>query len=340
METEVEQHDKTQRERSENESVPTSGQAVFWVGLLIVLGLMAGGLYWLWQQQQLMQQTLEQKIIAATPAPVDISGLEQQITDWKTAITQQLETLSDAQKALTQELATVKESQQMTKADIEYHWAIKSIEYLLEVANQRVLLAQDAQGALAAITLADERIEALSDQRLFPLRDILAKEMLALKAVNVPDIAGMALQLNALINKVDSLQVLYAPPVNKGQNDTTGTMQNWQGTLEKAWQEVKSLVVIRHQQEGDAAVLVPEQRYFLYQNLKLKLEAARVALLLKQDTIYKDSLRTAQTWLSQYFIGDTRDAMVQTVTDLAQKNIKVDLPDISASLTWIRGFES
>ncbi len=340
METEVEQYDKTQSERSENESAPTSGQAVFWVGLLIVLGLMAGGLYWLWQQQQLMQQTLEQKIIAATPAPVDISGLEQQITDWKTAITQQLETLSDAQKSLTQELATVKESQQMTKAEIEYHWSIKSIEYLLEVANQRVLLAQDAQGALAAITLADQRIEALSDQRLFPLRDILAKEMLALKAVNVPDIAGMALQLNALINKVDSLQILYAPPVNKGQNNTTGTMQNWQGTLEKAWQEVKSLVVIRHRQEGDAAVLVPEQRYFLYQNLKLKLEAARVALLLKQDTIYKDSLRTAQTWLSQYFIGDTRDAMVQTVTDLAQKNIKVDLPDISASLTWIRGFES
>ena len=74
----------------------------------------------------------------------------------------------------------------------------------------------------------------------------------------------------------------------------------------------------------------------MYQNLRLKLETARLALLERREGSYHDSLTSAEKWLKQYFIGEERDAALATLTALNSETITVTMPDISASLVWLK----
>ena len=165
---------------------------------------------------------------------------------------------------------------------------------------------------------------------------------MALDSLSVLDVAGMALQLQVAANQVNSLRVRKGPETTA---DTTLTMAepvaeaSWKQAVSDIWQQLRSLVVIRHDQSGDAAVLIPEQRYFLYQNLRLQLESARLALLNGDASSYKHSLQTAVDWLNRYFTGNERDAILKTLTTLQQQEIDIAIPDISASLNWLEEYQ-
>jgi uroporphyrin-3 C-methyltransferase len=311
-----------------------------WIAIAILLCL-HGGLYWLWYQQQAVNSQLEQQIAAvdvpAVATPVDTTAIEKSIAVQADKHQQDMAGLKEQQTALTDAFSALRDSQQMTKGDVEYYWAIAEVTYLLNVANQQLLLAHNVEGAKEALHLSDIRVESLNDYRLHPLRAKIADELLALNAVNKVDTDGLSLQLDSAMQAVNKLQVINAAPVSR-DDDVAVTGDNWQSALGQAWQEVKSLVVIRHQQDGTAAVLVPEQRYFLYQNLMLKLEAAQLALLKGSDDVYKQNLDSAIQWLQQYFVGDERDAMLVLLEELKAQKIDMTLPDISSSLTWLRGF--
>src|SRR5690606_27295410 len=80
----------------------------------------------------------------------------------------------------------------LTTAEIELEWALAEIKYLLNLANQRALLANDTQGAKLALSLADQQIREIGDYRMQPLRELIAEEQLALNAAGETDIAGIA----------------------------------------------------------------------------------------------------------------------------------------------------
>jgi len=315
-----------------------SKASFIWIAVLILVCLQVGS-FWLWNQQKQDTETLNQQVLAAMESSATASKLNQSLQETDINLKSQLAGVGEKQVLLAERLQVLSDSQQITRGDVEQYWALAEVEYLLNVANQRVLLAKDVVGAQEAIELADTRIETLSDYRLHPLRALLADEQLALSSVVKVDVDGMALQLQSALDTIDSLQVLMAAPLEEDEGNATTTADDWQGALDQAWHEVKSLVVIRHQQDAAAAVLVPEQRYFLYQNLRLKIETARFALLSDQASVFESSVASSSQWLEQYFVGEERDAMLALLTELQATNIEVSLPDISASLSWVKGFE-
>jgi len=92
--------------------------------------------------------------------------------------------------------------------------------------------------------------------------------------------------------------------------------------------------VIRHHEKPVSAMLPPEQRYFLLQNLRLKLEAAKAALMGRNQSLYADNLKSAAVWAASYF--ESADAAVagfrQQLDSLAMREVAPALPDISDSL--------
>jgi uroporphyrin-3 C-methyltransferase len=269
----------------------------------------------------------------------DISSLEQTLSQRE----QQLSALETQHQSLSDRLTEFMARDSLTSADVKKIWALQEIEYLLNVANQRALLANDVAGAYQALTLADQQIQALADYRLHPLRALIAEEMMALDALADIDRQGMALKLQTAANHVQRLRVKKGPEVDtammQADTDTTAVDSGWQQAVSDIWQQLRSLVVIRHDQTGEAAVLVPEQRYFLYQNLRLQLESARLALLNADNNSYQHSLQTAVNWLEKYFTGDERDAMLNSLRELQGKQVNVALPDISSSLDWIKEYQ-
>ncbi|MCX4187985.1 uroporphyrinogen-III C-methyltransferase [Methylophaga sp. OBS4] len=302
-----------------------------WLAVVLLLILSVSSSGWLYLQQQQFQQLQQQQLERLNS---DTDAVTQALQQNR----QQLGEVQQQQQQLGKQLNELLAREQYSSTDLLRLWALQEIEYLLSMANQRALLAHDVAGAQQALTLADKQLEALSDYRLHPLRALIAEERMALDSLADIDIAGMAIQLQTAANRIDSLRVVKGPEVNSAKAPITPDSSadaDWRQALKAVWQQIRSLVVIRHDQNGEAAVLVPEQRYFLYQNLRLQLESARLALLNADAASYEHSLQTAADWLKRYFTGDERDAMLNTLTQLQQQNIDINIPDISASLNWL-----
>ncbi|RKZ95432.1 MAG: hypothetical protein DRQ40_03650 [Gammaproteobacteria bacterium] len=342
----MENHDKQQEVTDEvtqpevgNNTVKPVKMTLLWLAIVILLVLIAGS-FWFIQQQQIKTATLVKRIDATEQLKTELAQLKQTITTDAGATHQRLENLSTTDVGLAKKVTDLAEMQQLTEGDVKRVWALAEVEFFLQAANQRSLLAKDIEGARTALVLADQQLKALADPRLYTLRALIADEQLALASVAKVDVEGMAVQLQSALEQVDSLYILMGPELTADEmtdsESTSPLPENWQAAISEAWQEVRSLVVIRHQQDGAAAVLVPEQRYFLYQNLRLKLETARLALLSGQGSVFHASLASAEQWLQQYFVGDERDAMLETVASLQAEQISVAIPDISASLIWLQ----
>ena len=114
--------------------------------------------------------------------------------------------------------------------------------------------------------------------------------------------------------------------------------KGWSGFLSDVWTSLKGLVTVRRVTEQSAAILPLEQRGYLYQNLALKLEAARYSLLLNNDVLYHQSLAAVSNWLQQYF--DNQDPGVKAVLTTLQHidAVKLDreLPVASSSLAALQ----
>lgn len=316
-----------------------------WIAIIILLGLLAG-LFWFFQQQlhteQLKTAALTENVLSTEQLNHTFRQFEQSVTVDNEATEQRFTELNAANNALLDKVDSLAKAQKLTNDGVLRFWTLAELKFLLQTANQSVLLAGDIDKAQKALELADKQVLSLTDPRLHELRTLIADEKLALASVAQVDVDGLAMQLQSALNKVDDLDVLMGQPfsdqTNNGSANDSSLASTWQMALTKTWQEIKSLVVIRHQQDAAVAVLVPEQRYFLYQNLRLKLESAKLGLLSGREVAFHDNLASTAKWLQQYFIGPERDAMLEMVTEMQSQTIAVDFPDISASLNWLQQY--
>jgi len=310
---------------------------LLWIALVVVVLLSAVSIGWFYQQLQQQEDDIQSSL----------TELSSQNGDWQSKLEQhrqQLGRLDSDQKQLAEKLQQLTDKQQLSNAELQKRWALQEVKYLLNVANQRAVLAHDVVGAIQALIMADKQLEALSDYRLHPLRAEIAEELMSLQSLTTLDIPGMAIQLQTLAAHVDKLRVKKGPEVDFSESPDTADITStetpaWKQAISDIWQQLRSLVVIRHDQTGEAAVLAPEQRYFLYQNLRLQLESARLALLNADNNSFQHSLKTAITWLDQYFTGEERDAMLASLNSLAEQKIDVSIPDISGSLNWLEEYQ-
>ena len=83
---------------------------------------------------------------------------------------------------------------------------------------------------------------------------------------------------------------------------------------------------------------MPEQHYFVTENLKFALNSAQFALLRDDPAAYQRNLYNARAWITETF--DSSDAAVASllteIDALLAEPVQVELPDISGSLAALR----
>jgi len=216
---------------------------------------------------------------------------------------------------------------------------LAEVEQILSLASQQLSLAANVPAALAALQLADGRLAGANRPQLTPLRGALARDMDRLRAVPAVDVPGIAVKLDRALAGVDSLPLaqderLPEPPSSPTRRDDPV----WLAFLRSTWDELKSVVRIEVSDRAAAPLVAPAQQYFLRENLRLRLLAARVALLSRDESSYKSDIAAANDWVKKYF--DTRTKHVQTLmatlTQIGAVVMPAELPDINASLTALR----
>ena len=106
------------------------------------------------------------------------------------------------------------------------------------------------------------------------------------------------------------------------------------------WHDLVGLVRIRMNTEVQKPLLLPEQSYFLRENLRLMLYGAQLAALHGDTVTYQQNIRSAQAWIEDYFdidaqaVGNTQ----QELERLINEKIVIEPPDISGSLNALRAF--
>jgi uroporphyrin-3 C-methyltransferase len=218
-------------------------------------------------------------------------------------------------------------------------WALTEVEQVLLLASQQLQLAGNVSAALAALQVADAKLQRLNRPQFVPLRRALARDMDRLKAVPYVDVPGISLRLDQAIAGVDALPLaleerLPPPPQEAPAKDEPG----WRRFLRDAWQDLRQLVRIENLDRPEAPLLTPPQQFFLRENLKLRLLSARFNLLFHDQANFRADLAAADVWLKKYF--DTRTKPVQSLQTLLKElratDMATELPGLAGSLDAVR----
>jgi len=220
-------------------------------------------------------------------------------------------------------------------------WLLAEAEYYMQIANAQLQLANNPELARVALAHADERILQLADPRLINIRQALSDELRALEVIDSPDTAGTSLTLASLARIVDSLP-LRQETLEREQHTTQidAELSGVDRAIVSFKNAVSGVVSVRRTDEAMQPLIAPEARYFLRANLALQLQAARLALLRGEESIFRQSLDDADAWLSEYYVADS--AGVQSarasIAEIRDSTLSVALPDISLSLRLLRQF--
>ena len=210
-------------------------------------------------------------------------------------------------------------------------WKLAEAEYLMRIANHRVLMEDDSAGALRLLQSADAILAELDDFALHEVRARMADEIMGLQQVRRDDLQGLYLRLEAVKSQIDELPI--ATPEYVERPDTASTEKTvWQMLAD----EFGELVRIRTVAGGEPIepLLAPDEQRYLELNLRLSLEQAQLAALKRHQGVYEHSLSRVVEWLAAY--ADPADERALVVLDSLDELLQVDLsrtlPDISGSL--------
>lgn len=214
------------------------------------------------------------------------------------------------------------------------------IEYLLRLAADELYLTQDVDTAIYALQTADDRLRQLGDPRLMPVRQLISDHLQALRAVNLPDVSGMALKVGSLMRDVSGLPLRQAQHAREVEADAVTEQQDggWWARVRSGVERLFDKLVVVQRAEPPAPLLAPEEHFFLYRNVELQLASARAALLAGDAAAWRQSLELAREWLNRYFDNDSAAvrSAIADISGLLSVPLQPSLPDITPALERFR----
>lgn len=232
---------------------------------------------------------------------------------------------------------------------------LSDVDAALRLALQQSAITGSAEPLLAALRQTEERLARYQQPRMERVRRAALQDLDRVKAAGTVDVQSLAIRIDEAVRAVDDLPMLAATdrravardgdarvapasaPAPAGAASAPGPQ--WmdarvRSLLGQFWSEVRSLVRVTRVDDPEAALLAPEQAFFLRENLKLRLLNARLALLSRQFDTAQADLREAQSALERYFDKGSRrvDLVREQLRQVAQQSRQVSVPRPEATL--------
>ncbi|WP_164517126.1 uroporphyrinogen-III C-methyltransferase [Vreelandella venusta] len=322
------------------------------IALVIILALAVAFAAWQgWQRLDNQQQRIDElaQQTQSSASQQEVSNLASRIESGEAERTQALDsTMSELRSELDSYRGEVNSTLDNVLAQLsqeqetdERDWLHAEAAYLLRLANQRLQLEGDVEGAAALLRTADARLVDADNPALTPVRREIANELAALDAVPQVDRTGIYLALNAQQERIAGLrlsqEIEERAVTSSIEQPPTGTFQR---QLARFGEELKDLVVIRQHDEALETLITPEQESYLRQSLRLILEQSQLALLKEEQALFEASIDKALTLLNGYYDTEREEtqSVIARLQELKQTQVQPELPDISASQQALAGF--
>jgi uroporphyrin-3 C-methyltransferase len=202
---------------------------------------------------------------------------------------------------------------------------VLDIESSLRLAQQQAQLTSSLEPLLATLKTAQTRLQRASNPRLVTIQRAIERDLDLVKTAQITDLPGMLLVLDEMVALADELPLaneqgrpthVLVKAVDSGGQTSPNTVW-WQVVLDRIMVEARGLLRVSRIDSPEAALLAPEQGFFLRENLKLKLLNARLGLLARQNDAARNDLLAVSVSLKKYF--DPNAKKTQLALQLLEK---------------------
>jgi len=268
---------------------------------------------------------------------------------WKTLINSKGPTwrkLTPEQQAVTtQSQAVALEAMYQEISSTRDERLLAEVEQAVVIAMQQLQFAGNVEAALIALQGAEARLARAVQPQFLPVRKLIVRDIERLKGTPGANISGLSLKIESVVAAVDGLPLAYEQrpkaETAKPAAAKPASVDYWRDLGADLWRELRQLVRIERIDQGDPALLSPNQSFFLRENLKLRLLNARLALLQRDGKVFREEIRQSREHLDRYFDGRAKpvQAAQATLKALAATDVSFDLPGLAETLTALRNLK-
>lgn len=314
--------------------------------LVVLLLALAGalGCLLLWQKLSHIQEELARRSTDTGTQAVEARTLARQAQESSRELAARLAVTENRLSEVSLQRGQLEDlMQRLSRSRDDY--VVIELEANLRLAQQQAQLTGSAEPLLAALKSAEQRLARAAQPRLTPVQRAIVKDAERIKSAALTDVPAMLLKLDELVRQIDDLPVandlvlgvsqatatlatpaakdlpaastLPKSPTAVAAADAEGSgflrffdaeaLSHWSGlVLQGLREDAQSLLRVSRIDRPEAALLAPEQSYFLRENIKLKLLNARLALLSRQTDAARSDLASVQVSLTRYFDASSR----------------------------------
>jgi uroporphyrin-III C-methyltransferase len=340
-------------------AVPPHAWLVSRKWVLLVVALAAAALlssFLLWQKLSTIQEELARRSTDSGAQAIEARTLARQAEDATRELAARLTLQETRISEVSLQRSQLEELMQSLSRSRDENLVV-DVESALQLAQQQAQLTGSAEPLVAALKSAEQRLARAAQPRLNPLQRAIARDLDRVKAASLTDVPVLMLKLDELARLADELPVANAmssavaatPPaavvVPRNSASAAGgsslawfdelSLRAWsRGALDSLREEARKLLRVSRIEQPEAALLAPEQAFFLRENLKLRVLNARLGLLSRQTDNTRADLASASAWLGKYF--DPSSRKTQTAVQLlvqVQSQLKTsELPRLDETM--------
>lgn len=240
---------------------------------------------------------------------------------------------------------------------------LNDIDHLATIAQQQLMLGGNVANAIVSLEAAQAQLARANRVGLASLQQTLNGDLERLRAAATVDVASLSRQLDTLSRYVSEAPLLIPDDVAGGAHtqaldlssdavapapelpaDAPWWERGW-NTVEQwgssAWRSLShdlgQFVSIRRVDDAAALLMSPDQAARLRENLRLRVMAAQLAMMMNQSAVWQTELNAVATALEKRF--DTQSVQVQQALRLTRQlqdtRIGARLPTVNNTLAAI-----
>ena len=327
---------------------------------IILLAAIVVLAYFMYEQDKAVKVLFEQQNSLSSQrntTGAQVSQLQSSLQSLESQLQNQLAETQQASASLTRDL--IQQSMQGQDADIErlqnelistrlrinsnnpgasQQWLLAEAASLLRLAQQQMVVARNIRTAQALFIAADDVLKQIDDPAIFSVREVLAGELAAIRGVSEAPIQDIYLQLGAISEQLESLQVNNDLEQQVAEGERVALFNNERieepGLLSQFFSSLGSVVnrflVVRRRDTPLGALMTPGQEAALLQTVRLQLEQGRIALLKGEQEIYSASLLQARNNIADYLSGEAslKTSILSSLDTLIQLRIVTEVPPL------------
>jgi uroporphyrin-3 C-methyltransferase len=209
---------------------------------------------------------------------------------------------------------------------------------LLQIAEEQLLIVRDLESTQQALAQAGQQITATGDPILLPIHAQIQHELKQVRETRALDLPSALQQLRSAITLGTELP--FNQPTEFQQQPAPSTLADgwsWQAILDKVWSDLLSLVRIDKQQSELPVIATRSEERLSRLILRLRLEQAQSALLLRDTPLFRERLTHALEWLPVFDTHSSAfSALQQQLESLQQLELQPQLPTIGEAHRRLR----